>query len=93
MFMQVCTCDFCKNSTSLKVKLTVEYESHLCEECNEFKTSKWDFLFCNMDCLAKWQSANQGRIPCMYCHGTGWFAGFKENGICTLCEGKSFLLI
>ena len=88
-------CDQCNKSGMFDIEFNFILESHSCEKCSHHTSEKWNYHFCNTDCLCKWLRENEIEEKglhckaCRNCDGkpTGWRWGFEENGVCESCKG------
>lgn len=85
-------CSQCGNESNLAVSFKFTALVECCEKCYKTRDDSNKFFFCNLKCFSKWfKSVEKKGVPCWYCGTTGYTAGFKQNGRCTLCHGKKYL--
>lgn len=94
--MLIIGCDNCNMSDNgLHMKLEFRHVNKFCKTCNHDETTIWNYYFCNSACMFNWLShhdVEQKGVPCRGCRNiqsepTGFLFGFKENGVCTSCNG------
>lgn len=85
----IVSCTQCKKEGQFDVELTFTYGVANCSE-HQLHMSEWSFSFCDVHCMLNWLDINDVKnqgFPCQSCHGSGWFAGFEQNGPCDVCNG------
>lgn len=97
MMFIVIRCNQCKEQGSMDVSISFRHAADVCGSCQNIRERKWDYYFCNRNCLLKWLIDNkieQRGFPCNDCKNlkdnnkpTGWAYGFKVNGVCKTCNG------
>jgi len=89
-------CTSCGKEGSFPIQLKLQYEMKSCDQCHHINENAWDFHFCNSECMFEWFRKNKVEeigVPCRSCYNmmsneiTGFAFGFKENGICKVCDG------
>lgn len=94
--LQVVVCTQCGESGHFTMEFSYVLEPKPCGVCHRFDEHRWRYHFCNQACFVKWFKGNNigtEGVPCRACMNsegvsTGYEAGFKENGRCTICKGK-----
>ncbi len=94
----VVTCTHCHESGLFDVELKFHPNGQKpCNSCGHFEQDEWPFYFCTLNCFSKWLNENKilaNGVPCHDCWSyeksapTGYFSGFKQNGICKTCKGS-----
>lgn len=83
-------CDNC-DKTQLGVTIKFTQEISRCDQ-HHIHTKDWNFYFCNINCMMTWLNNNDIAVkgfPCRDCRSTGFAYGFKQNGVCLTCNGKT----
>ena len=100
--MTIITCTGCGKDGGLPVELELEYKVSNCGHCGQTDRKTWKYWFCTVECMIKWIEKNDVAkvgVPCKDCFSydvggpTGYFCGFKQNGICKTCRGKKVVKV
>lgn len=90
-------CTQCGKEGGFDLHLTFTHETKICKGCHHIDQGEWQYYFCDLGCMFKWLEKNKVKKNGFECRGcrshdtkkaTGFFAGFKQNGVCTDCKGK-----
>lgn len=93
--MTVIGCSQCKKQSNLSIEFKFTARIDCCKECHNTRESQCSFFFCDLKCFLEWFRGIEEdglQIPCWECHGTGYMAGFEQNGTCRLCKGLKVVM-
>jgi hypothetical protein len=97
MVMMLVRCNGCGKSGEFDIHLEFQAKRDRCTKCTHDSTHPWRFTFCILPCFIDWmkkKNVAELGFPCQDCinmetgEASGFFCGFKQNGICKTCNGN-----